>query len=181
MCGSSMPLCMFELVALCELTRVTSHFQAQLISYRSSSLYIPILWYPMCLASSYHFLHKATWHDFHILILNTFVSLQNMLPWFLWCLYFFVQNELVVMCIYYARMTPYWSILSAILLNILYQLRSSIIVTCRMWLSLQGSHSLRLSQLTWWRVFVSRTLSRCSEVAPDQPWTASPSTSMRAR
>lgn len=79
MCGSSMPLCMFELVALCELTRVTSHFQAQLISYRSSSLYIPILWYPMCLASSYHFLHKATWHDFHILILNTFVSLQNML------------------------------------------------------------------------------------------------------
>lgn len=46
---------------------------------------------------------------------------------------------------------------------------------------MQVSHSLKQSRLTWWRVFVSRTWSRCSAVAPDQPWMALASAFMRAR
>lgn len=50
---------------------------------------------------------------------------------------------------------------------------------CLCWM--QVSHSLKQSRLTWWRVFVSRTWSRCSAVAPDQPWMALASAFMRAR
>lgn len=190
LCGNSMPLCVFALAGIVNTHTLTSLQCLVNKSCKQFSLHSNPLNTFICLS---HFLKRLflkrelynmlIWSLFKCSLVvqpfldNHSVTCKKCLPW--WILLCLVQNIL--------RMTHKWPKYFYVLCSIIEcseTTKSVLYLHCILYaivLTLQGRHSLRQSQMTWWRVSVSRTWSRCLEVAPDRPWMASASASLRAR